>query len=308
MLPRPPTDKRGWPWTRRRQSLLERSPSDWPRITVVTPSFNQGQYLEETIRSVLLQDYPNLEYFVIDGGSTDNSLEILEKYRPFLSYAVSEKDNGQSHAINKGLARATGSIAGWLNSDDRYVPGTLMRVAHAYRANPDSVLVHGDRIMIDELSDVCGWTCLPPFDPHRGEYTICSETAFWKRDAMDAVGFLREDLQFAMDLEFFCRLHKYGRLTKINRFLGCFRCHSMNKSSTIMEVGERESRSEWKRLFGEDVPAVKHSFLEKIQRRANLLGAMVRYPQLVAWPYAIRRFVKGRRGMLEAQQTALRAK
>jgi glycosyltransferase involved in cell wall biosynthesis len=303
VLPRPPADKRGWPWTPRGKfKYASRTAHEWPRITVITPSYNQGQYLEETIRSVLLQGYPNLEYFLFDGGSKDNSVEIIEKYRPFLSYAISEKDRGQSHAINKGMTRATGDILGWVNSDDRYVPGTLGRVAQAFERNPDSVAVHGDRIMIDSLGDVCGWTCLPPFDPARGEYTICSETMFWKRSAMEAVGILREDLQFAMDLEFFCRLQKYGPLTKINRFLGCFRCHALSKSSTIMEVGEREARCEWRRLFGTDVPEYKASLVERLQRRADLFIGMISNPQLVAWPYAVRRFLKGRRGMLENQK------
>ncbi|MGB5971795.1 MAG: glycosyltransferase, partial [Nodosilinea sp.] len=109
--------------------------SEWPRVSIVTPSYNQGQFLEETIRSVLLQRYPNLEYIVIDGGSTDNSAEIIEKYQSCITYWVSEKDNGQAHAINKGLKISTGSILGWINSDDLYVKGTLRKIAQALCQN-----------------------------------------------------------------------------------------------------------------------------------------------------------------------------
>lgn len=109
---------------------------DWPRITIVTPSYNQGQYLERTIRSVLLQGYPNLEYLVIDGGSTDSSVEVIRRYQPWLTYWVSERDRGQSAAINKGFARATGDIHGYLNSDDFYQPNALPRVAMDFHVAP----------------------------------------------------------------------------------------------------------------------------------------------------------------------------
>ncbi|MGQ9864907.1 MAG: glycosyltransferase family 2 protein [Pseudanabaenaceae cyanobacterium] len=130
-LPSPPPGKVGWPWTES-SSILPATMTDgspWPRISIVTPSYNQGQFIEETIRSVLLQGYPNLEYIIIDGGSTDNSVEIIEKYSLWLDYWVSERDNGQSHAINKGLARCTGIWFTWVNSDDFLELDTLSLVA-----------------------------------------------------------------------------------------------------------------------------------------------------------------------------------
>ena len=132
-LPPPPPGKSGWPWTEETPMAPPTLPdgSPWPRVSIVTPSYNQGQYLEETIRSVLLQGYPDLEYIIIDGGSTDESVTIIEKYAPWLAYWVSEPDRGQSHAINKGFARATGEIYAWLNSDDYYWPGAIVIAARA---------------------------------------------------------------------------------------------------------------------------------------------------------------------------------
>lgn len=130
-LPTPPPDKTGWPWTEESPNLLEHAPigSEWPKISIVTPSYNQGQFLEETIRSVLLQGYPDLEYIIIDGGSTDNSVEIIKKYEQYLTYWVSEKDKGQADAINKGLARATGHVFNFINSDDYLMPDALSTIA-----------------------------------------------------------------------------------------------------------------------------------------------------------------------------------
>src|SRR5437868_3021326 len=130
-LPPPPAGKTGWPWTQESPSVppLTAVGKSWPKISIVTPNYNYGAWLEETIRSVLLQGYPNLEYIVIDGASQDNSVAVIEKYAPYLDYWVSERDKGQTNAINKGFARSTGEIMGWLNSDDLLLPNALRNIA-----------------------------------------------------------------------------------------------------------------------------------------------------------------------------------
>jgi glycosyltransferase involved in cell wall biosynthesis len=138
-LPAPPQGKIGWPWIERSSQLPDKMTdgSAWPHISIVTPSYNQGQFIEETIRSVLLQGYPNLEYIIIDGGSTDNTVEIIEKYESWISYWVSEKDSGQSDALNKGFAIGDGQICAYINSDDIFLPNALSKVSLAYAENPE---------------------------------------------------------------------------------------------------------------------------------------------------------------------------
>ncbi len=124
----------------------------WPRINIVTPSYNQGRFIEGTIRSVLLQGYPNLEYIVIDGGSADGTTDVLRKYEPWLTYWVSEPDRGQSHAVNKGFKLASGEIAAWLNSDDQYLPGTLRTIAEHAQKYPEAGAWAGGGRRIDDRS------------------------------------------------------------------------------------------------------------------------------------------------------------
>ena len=157
-LPPPPPGKTGWPWTGESPQLPHTMPdgTPWPRVSIVTPSYNQGQYIEETIRSVLLQGYPDLEYFVIDGGSTDASVDVIRKYEPWLAYWVSEIDKGQSAAINKGFIKATGFVFGWLNSDDVYLPETLRFIGDYWHSRPETNFVVGDVMLIDEENDVIG--------------------------------------------------------------------------------------------------------------------------------------------------------
>ncbi len=157
-LPAAPAGKNGWPWILESARVPDRMPDgrSWPRISIVTPSYNQGRFIEEAIRSVLLQGYPDLEYIIIDGGSTDQTVEIIKKYEPWLAYWISEPDRGQSHAINKGLLKSTGRFFNWHNSDDVLTIGCLPVVAEAMVKYPDAGYVHGRRIYIDVDGQVNG--------------------------------------------------------------------------------------------------------------------------------------------------------
>jgi len=184
-----------------------------PRVTVVTPSFNQGAFLEETIRSVASQDYPNLEHWIIDGGSKDNSLDIIRRWaRRCRSLRwVSEKDKGQSEAINKGFLRASGEIVAWLNSDDAYTPGAVRRAAKFLAAHPDCMLAYSDALLVDERGASLG---LFPHTERIFNYRrlagvsdyIAQPSTFFRRRVLDEVGLLDEDLHWCMDWDLWIRI------------------------------------------------------------------------------------------------------
>jgi glycosyltransferase involved in cell wall biosynthesis len=166
-LPVPSTVRSGWPWTipNKDKNIASIASHDSPKITVVTPSFNQAPFLEETIRSVLLQGYPNLEYIIMDGGSTDGSVEIIRKYEPWLTYWQSERDGGQAEAINNGWKRSTGYAITWLNSDDVLTPDSLMTSVQVLAAKDGPDMVYGDNTIIDENSTIHRRLAGRPFLP-----------------------------------------------------------------------------------------------------------------------------------------------
>jgi glycosyltransferase involved in cell wall biosynthesis len=238
-LPLPPPGKTGWPWTEDSGIVTNTAPSGegLRRISIVTPSFNQGNFLEETIRSVLLQAYPKLEYIVIDGGSTDDSVEIIRRYESHLAYWVSEKDAGQAHAINKGFKKATGEWVGWLNSDDFYLPGafhTLMRVASETQAEwvAGSVrFVHEGEEHLDctkaqrSSNQLIDWLLL--------KFHFHQPGAFWKRAVFERYGYLDEHMHYAFDWAFWCRLVASGaRPHLIDYPVAGFRLHNESKTLT----------------------------------------------------------------------------
>lgn len=216
-----------------------------PLISIVTPSYNQGQFLEETIRSVLLQGYPNLEYIIIDGGSTDDSVKIIRNYTSRLSYWVSEKDRGQSHAIKKGLERATGEIVAWLNSDDRLRPDTLSRVARAFAVSPKIVFTYGDINLIDIDGQVINR--LYAKRPNRfltvnyGQHGVPQPGSFWRKWAYEQVGGVDTSLKFCMDRDLFIRLWKVGSTKRIiGPPVADFRVHEQSKTATMKEIRAKE--------------------------------------------------------------------
>jgi len=224
-LPRPPAGKQGWPWTMESGRAPETAPQGgaWPRISIVTPSYNQGRYIEGTIRSVLLQGYPDLEYIVIDGGSTDRTKEVIKKYEPWISYWVSEKDRGQSHAINKGLARATGKLFSWLNSDDLLLPDALSSLARAVLGDPQAVAWVGACRRVDPdgnlLSVVAPRGLSESELPDWAKNFFYQPACFARTDAVRAQGGISEDFHFTMCFELWLRLLKEGRFAKVEKEL-----------------------------------------------------------------------------------------
>lgn len=212
-LPDVTTDKTGWPWTE--QSELLPDGSEYPLISIVTPNYNQAQFLEETIRSVLLQGYPNLEYIIIDAGSTDYSLEIIKKYEPFLAYWVSEPDRGQSHGINKGLERCTGDFIGWINSSDCYMQNALEKVFKHSEVQKND-FIFGNSLFVGKAIDDCQAVVHKGIEEfslkyilrffQSSHYIIPSQNVFISKQLLEKSGFLREDLHYCMDLEWFARI------------------------------------------------------------------------------------------------------
>ncbi|MGA9364085.1 MAG: glycosyltransferase [Bacteroidota bacterium] len=215
-----------------------------PKISIITPSFNQGKFLEETILSVLNQNYPNLEYIIVDGGSTDNSVQIIRKYEKHLAYWVSEKDRGQSHAVNKGLAKATGEIIGWLNSDDTYLPGTLTRIIEAFQRYPEFEVVYGDQVLTDQNGNWLRIKHELPYNYHRLCYhSYQSQPAtFLKRSVIEKVGGLEEKLYYSMDYEFFLRIGRECLVRHVRHLFAAYRLHSLGKSASHGEARHLDER------------------------------------------------------------------
>jgi glycosyltransferase involved in cell wall biosynthesis len=239
-LPPPPTGKTGWPWTEETPPPHDPSAAscgnvyafDWPQITLVTPSYNQGEYLEETIRSVLLQGYANLEYIIVDGGSTDASVQIIRKYEKYLAWWVSEKDSGPSQALNKGFARATGDIHGYLNSDDFYEPGALHACVRAFKS--------GRRWIVGQVryfQEGVGYWPVPQLPGKNvADWFICCPISqpgcFWAAELHREIGQFREDLQYLFDYEFWLRFRLNKKITPvvIDQPIAIYRLHPQSKT------------------------------------------------------------------------------
>ena len=238
-LPPPPSGKTGWPWTEDSPQLADRrlDGPPWPRLSVITPSYNQGQFIEETIRSVLLQGYPDLEYMIIDGGSADESFEIIRKYEPWLAYNVSEPDQGQTHAINKGWRRATGAILAYINTDDCYLNGAIATAVHEFCTGPDVGMVYGTAIIVNEHNKWTTWKARP-FDLKMmltvGNI-VPQPAVFFSRQALTKVGYLSEEWQLIMDYEFCIRVGAQLPTVCLPQTLGKFRTHPQSKSRLRFE-------------------------------------------------------------------------
>jgi len=205
------------------------------RVTIVTPSFNQAPYLEATIQSVLIQDYPEIEYFIMDGGSTDGSLEIIKKYADKLAGWVSEPDKGQTDAINKGFARATGHLLAWLNSDDTYEPGAVTQAVELLAQHPEISMIYGDCNYIDEAGRVIGRFPAAQTDYRRlreGYVHIPQQASFFRADLVRRVGQLDPTFYFAMDYDLWVRLAKIAPPLYVPHLWANFRLHRDAKTIT----------------------------------------------------------------------------
>lgn len=231
-LPTPPDEKTGWPWTVETQpppaTMANGLP--WPKISIVTPSYNQSEFIEETIRSVLLQNYPNIEYVICDGGSNDGTKEILEKYSPWLSYWQSEKDRGQAHAINLGFSLCRGKYFGWVNSDDLYLPDCFCKLAiHVYQKNYPE-FVYGDAINLyqdeNKLIYVPGQLVLERYFQFGG--LIASHAAFWKSEIHVPIW---EEMKCNVDGELWFRLIAGRSKSHLKAALGVFRVQPEAKTN-----------------------------------------------------------------------------
>lgn len=200
-------------------------------ISIITPSFNQGAYIEETIKSVLTQDYPNIEYWVIDGGSTDETLQILNRYKDRLSY-ISEKDSGQAEAISKGFRRASGDIFYWINSDDTLLPGTVSKVMESFNTHPNVALIYGQSHFIDAKGNTIGRYPSEPFHYERLAMFdfIPQPSAFFARKAFESINGLDQNLTYGMDYDLWIRLTKKYPVYYLPEFMSTYRLHPLSKT------------------------------------------------------------------------------
>jgi glycosyltransferase involved in cell wall biosynthesis len=229
--------------------------SDPPKISVVIPSYNQGRFLERAVQSLICQNYPMLEILVVDGGSTDGSKEILERYSTHLHYWCSEPDRGQAHALNRGFRRTSGKIMGWLNSDDRLVPGALHEISQFLSDHPDVDAVYGHRVLIDENDMEIGRWTMPPHDARALTWAdyVPQETLFWRRRLWEKVGGkLDENFHFAMDWDLLLRFRDAGaKIVRLPHFLGLFRVHAGQKTcANIESTGFQEMQQLRTRAIG----------------------------------------------------------
>lgn len=215
----------------------------FPKLTVITPSFNQVQYIERTILSVLSQGYPNLEYIIIDGGSTDGSVDVIKKYEKWISYWVTEKDEGQANAINKGLKLASGDWVGWQNSDDIYYPGAFEALSKVIGTSTAESLVVGDMNLIDEHENIIRDLkyVRPTYHSLLAEgMVLANQSAFWRRAVHEQIGYLDERYDCLFDYEWFLRLLQKHQATHVRKALGALRIHGETKTHNRQEQFQEE--------------------------------------------------------------------
>jgi glycosyltransferase involved in cell wall biosynthesis len=259
------------------------APKPAPAIAIVTPSLNQGDFISRTIDSIAAQGYPNLAYHVQDGQSNDDTSATLRRFAGVISYACL-RDQGQANAINLGFSVAKGDIMGYLNSDDVLLPGTLAYVASFFKKNPKVDIVYGHRVIIDQHGDEVGRWVLPPHDDNALKWIdiVPQETMFWRRHVWDKLGSFDETFQCAFDWEFLLRAQANGfHFARLPRFLGCFRVHDAQKTTTMIDAVARENACLRERYLGRKVgPEEVERALRPYLRRHVLFHRLYKFPLL----------------------------
>jgi glycosyltransferase involved in cell wall biosynthesis len=271
-LPPAPLGKTGWPWTVQSDPLPELMPdgSEWPRISIVTPSFNQGQFIEETIRSVLLQNYPNLEYIIIDGGSTDNTIDVIKKYHSCITYWVSEKDRGQANAINKGLAKCSGEIFNWINSDDYLAKNCLSTVSRGIKGF--DAFAGGVLNTENERSWLVQSHGLSPKDLILGSpKTIFHQPGVWlKTKNISQCGGIEETLNFCFDWDLIIRyLTDFSTVNYTPETLSNFRFHKESKTTRFCDLYGLERHVILMKLLANSKYGSLHNEIDLSMRRTK---------------------------------------
>jgi len=220
------------------EKVLSKDNKSYPKISIITPSFNQAPFIERTILSVLNQNYPNLEYIIIDGNSTDKSVEIIKKYERYLAYWVSEKDEGQADAINKGLRMATGELVGWQNSDDIYLPGALRTLSETFQKHRNEDVFFGNVYLIDDEDNIIKDMRFTPFDLDHLLYfnwNLSSQGLFWRKELHAQLGYFK-NYNVSFDLDWCIRLGKATRRFRhIRQFLGAYRMQPNSKFALVKD-------------------------------------------------------------------------
>jgi glycosyltransferase involved in cell wall biosynthesis len=261
----PVPGKSGWPWTEETDPALYKDGTDWPKISIVTPSFNQGQFIEETIRSILLQNYPNLEFIIIDGGSTDETVDIIKKYSPWITHWTSEKDRGQSDAINKGAALCTGEIFNWINSDDCLSRNALHTLATVFR--DQSKLCCCGRALIhytgsDKPESHFRTTLLDKnINDHLASVSYCQPGTFFRMSAYREITPLAEDLHMNMDMYMWFRfvcLYGMEKIAVTDEVLCTVKAHADAKTVKNFSKSFSDKQRIYDSLFTAVNPGFKH--------------------------------------------------
>ena len=287
-LPPPPPGKTGWPWTEETPPVPDNLTESHARISIVTPSFNSIHFLEETLRSVLLQGYPDLEYIIIDGGSTDGAVDIIRKYEKWITYWVSEKDRGYADAVNKGFARATGDIRAWLPASDLYFPSALL-TANRYLGKRQTDFIFGRPCRIDEDNQILR---VSPLIAHSlrqiSLYALsnpCQPATFWLTEIHKQAGQLNTNLRYAADSEWFLRISLFARSKGVPETLCYIRQHDGQLSANL-EIMRNEWLNAWNEIIRKYRISRLHIFfgalfyVPMVRYRSGGLTNLIRVPSL----------------------------